>query len=113
MNLSNNFNEVNKIVIKNQLYDITTKSFKNILKSWWDRNSESFFDRFDNDLNTVLELYNFDKKGACFSKNYMVNPPSDFISVWIKLFDEQNHYMCEYTAYFDLNCNMFDFVIKQ
>ncbi len=41
------------------------------------------------DLETVLKKYKFENESVSFSKSYSFDPPMDYISIWIRIFDDK------------------------
>lgn len=64
------------------------------------------------DLETVLTAYKFETEGYSMSQSYSYDPPIDYISVWIRIYDEKNSYICEYTAFYDMELKVFDDKIR-
>ena len=94
------------------LFQMTQENLKALLKNWWDADKINFSKDMNADLETVLKKYKFEAEGVSLSKSYSYEPPMDYISVWIRIFDEENSYICEYTAFYDYNLNCFDDKIK-
>lgn len=104
--------DFSKFISDNKLFDITRDELKKCLKNWWDNDRTLFIEDMYSDLETVLKKYRFENEGVSFSKSYSYEPPMDYISVWIRIFDEEDNYVCEYTAFYDYMLNCFDDKIK-
>ncbi|MGL5438786.1 MAG: hypothetical protein ACRDA4_00160 [Filifactoraceae bacterium] len=61
-----------------------------------------------NKIEVVINNYIFKDEGISISRSYSHEPPMDYISVWIRIFDEEDSYICEYTAFYDYELNFFD-----
>ena len=97
---------------ENNLFHTTQNRLILCLKNWWRDNKVDFLENMNADLQTVLTAYKFEKEGYSISKNYSYNPPIDYISVWIRIYDEENSYICEYTAFYDMNLKIFNDKIR-
>lgn len=96
----------------NYLLKRTQEYLETMLKNWWKDNKSSFLENLNSDLETVLNNYTFKDEGVALNKNYSYSPPMDYVSVWISIFDEEDDYLLEYTAFYDNDLNCFDDKIK-
>ncbi|KSV57696.1 hypothetical protein [Acetivibrio ethanolgignens] len=112
MNVPINSKEFTDFISDNNLFQLTQEKLTTCLKNWWTHDKAAFLEDMNADLETVLKKYNFENDGVSFSKSYSYDPPMDYISVWIHIFDEENNYICEYTAFYDLELQIFDDKIK-
>lgn len=101
-------NQLENFIHKNNLFHTTQNSLILCLKNWWRDNKVDFLENMNANLETVLTAYKFEKEGYSISKSYSYDPPMDYISVWIRIYDEENSYICEYTAFYDMDLKMFD-----
>lgn len=64
----------------------------------------------DRNLNLLVHQINewIENEGASCSKSFSYDPPLDYFSVWIRISDEDDRYLCKYTAFYDLELNCFD-----
>lgn len=108
MNIPMDFKKFNDFIHNNHLFNITQDNLTTCLKNCWLDNKVSFLQDMNADLETVLKNYKFENEGFSFSRSYSYDPPMDYISVWIRIYDEENSYICEYTAFYDLNLKIFD-----
>lgn len=83
-----------------------------MFENWWNDDNAAFLDDMNSGLETVLKKYRFENEGVSFSKRYSYDPPMDYISVWIRIFDEENNYISENTAFYDVELQIFDDKIK-
>lgn len=83
-----------------------------MFENWWNDDNAAFLDDMNSGLETVLKKYRFENEGVYFSKSYSYDPPMDYISVWIRIFDEENNYISENTAFYDVELQIFDDKIK-
>lgn len=95
-------------IFNNKLFDLTQEHLIKMLENWWNDDNEAFQESMCNDLETVLKEYTFANEGVSLSKSFAYDPPLDYISVWIEIFDEENSYICEYTAFYDYQLRCFD-----
>ncbi len=112
MKLPIDFKSINDFLSNNNLFLTTRENLITCLKNWWNDDNAAFLDDMNADLETVLERYKFENNGISFSKSYSYDPPMDYISIWIRIFDEENNYICGYTAFYDLELQIFDDKIK-
>lgn len=78
------------------------------LSNWFKDNPDEFMSTFDANLDRVLNTYRFDFEGISFSRSFSYDPPLNYISVYIRLYDHEDSYYGEYTAFFDHEINCFD-----
>lgn len=100
--------EFDNFIFDNNLFDITKKNLIKYLKNYWYDDEIGFIDDMYSNLETVLKKYNFLNDGYSFNKSYSYNPPLDYISVWIYIYDENNSYVCMYKAFYDYNLELID-----
>lgn len=108
MNIPMDFETLNDFIRESNLFDSTRDSLKLYLENWWNDNKAVFLEDMGADLETVLKKYRFENEGLSFSRSYFYDPPLDYISVWIHIFDEEDSYISEYTAFYDLDLEIFD-----
>jgi hypothetical protein len=108
MNIPMDVNAFENFVAENQLFIKTKKKMIQCLKNWYKKDKDQFLEDLWTDIDTVLSTYTFEKDGVSFSKSYSYEPPLEYISVWIKIFDNEGSYCAKYTAFYDLNLNCFD-----
>ncbi|MBE6072621.1 MAG: hypothetical protein E7208_11820 [Clostridium butyricum] len=85
-------------------YDLMVKC----LRSWYDDDKEKFINDMWTDFDTVMNTYRFENEGVSISKSYSYDPPLDYISCWIRIYDAEDTYCIEYTAFFDYELNCID-----
>lgn len=95
-------------IMKNKLFEQTRENMIQYLKSWYKDDKEHFIDDMWADFNTVMNTYTFVNEGVSFSKSFSYEPPLDYISVRIIIYDNEDDYCMEYTAFYDYDLNCFD-----
>ncbi len=108
MSTTIDFKKLRNFVETNNLFQSTHDSLKICLKNWWTDNRELFLEDLGNDLETVLTKYKFENDSFSFSTSYAYEPPMDYISIRIEIYDEENNYICRYTAFYDTALEIFD-----
>lgn len=93
---------------KNKLFERTYQLMCKSLKHWYEDDSQHFIEDMWADLDTVMKTYHFENEGVSISKNYSYEPPLDYISCYIRVYDAEWTYCMEYTAYFDEDLKEFD-----
>lgn len=108
MNVPINTNEFQLFVTENNLFETTRTLMTNYLKVWYEEDKDKFIEQMRADFETVIASYRFKNQGVSISKNYSYEPPQDYISCWILIFDNEEDYCAEYTAFFDYALYCFD-----
>lgn len=101
-------NKFADFIVENKLFDKTRENMTQYLKSWYEDDKEHFLEDMWADFDTVINTYTFENEGVSFSKSYSYEPPLDYISVWIRIYDNEGSYCAEYTAFYDNDLNCFD-----
>lgn len=108
MSTTIDFKKLSDFVEKNNLFQSTQDMLKICLKNSWDDNRDTFLEDFGNDLETVFTKYKFENNTFTFSTSYACEPPMDYISIRIEIYDEENNYICRYTTFYDTALEGFD-----
>ena len=108
MTIPINSKDVDDFVKDNKLFQRTQKYMIGYLENYWADNKVSFIEDLKVNLETILQHYKFVDKRIAFSKCYEYEPPLDYISVSISMYDEEERYVCEYTAFYDWELECFD-----
>ncbi len=96
----------------NHLFDKTKENLMLCLNHFYKTEQERFHEMFQADLDQVINTYVFENEGVSFSKSFSYDPPLDYISVWIRIYDREKDYLAEYTAFYDLELNQIDDRLK-
>ncbi|WP_209346671.1 hypothetical protein [Flavonifractor sp. AGMB03687] len=97
---------------KYKIYEKTIKFMMKHLKKWHDDEPEDFQREMRADYRTVAETYQFERKIAAIEKNYMYDSPLLCISFSMAINDNEGDYVAIYTAFFDLNGDFFDDLMR-
>ncbi len=108
MKIPINTNQFEDFIVKNKLFGKTRESMVQYLKNWYEDDKEHFLEDMWENFDTVMNTYNFENDGVSFSKSYSYESPLDYISVWIKIYDNEGDYCVKYTAFYDYDLNCFD-----
>lgn len=90
------------------LFDMTHGLMLKFLENWYQEDPAGFVNDLWADLDTVKHNYRFENEGVSISKCYACDPPLDYISCRITLWDKEENYCTTYTAFFDDALNCFD-----
>lgn len=96
----------------NCLFDKTKDNLIICLKNFYMQDPEKFEEMLNADVDKIISTYNFVNEGVSLSKSFSYDPPLDYISVWIRIYDNENDYLAEYTAFYDLELNCIDDKLK-
>lgn len=99
-------------IYSNNLFEKTKENLDKCLRNLYTTDQSNFKQMFHTDLSGVIETYSFENEGVSFSKSFSYEPPLDYISVWIRIYDVEGDYLAEYTAFFDLELKCFDDKLK-
>ncbi len=94
------------------LFNKTKENLIISLNNFYKTDQQQFNEMFHADINQVLNTYFFENEGVSWSRSFSYDPPLDYISVWIRIYDNENDYTAEYTAFYDLELNYFDDRLK-
>lgn len=108
MNNLINFDKIESYIKEKKLFDIAHQALKEYLCNWWEDDKNSFLEDMGADLNTVIEKYKFENKCFSINANYLYDPTMYYYSATIRILDEEDNYVAEYTAFFDIELNIFD-----
>ena len=103
-----NKNDYEEFVSESKIFKKTSDLMIKCLSNWYKEDKESFIKDMWNDLDTVINTYKFEEDGVSISKSYSYEPPLDYISCWIRIYDSEGSYCIEYTAFFDYDLNCID-----
>ena len=106
------YEKLNEFVIANGLLDLTRELLRKCLISLYEDDHLAFEEWFSADAETVIKQYSFITEGFSFSRSLSHDPPLNYISVWIRIYDLDGDYLGEYTAFFDSNLNCIDDNLK-
>ncbi|ONI39236.1 hypothetical protein AN639_06480 [Candidatus Epulonipiscium fishelsonii] len=107
-----NFLEIEDFKVEFKCFDITKKALVQFLENAYQDNSKNFIEDYYNDLHVVLNDYKFENESISFSRSYSYNPPLDYITISIRIYDMEDIYVGEYRAFYDLEFKMFDDKIR-
>lgn len=96
----------------NNLFEKAKGNLNECLRNLYTSDQSNFEQLFHADLKKVMETYSFENEGVSFSKSFSYEPPLDYISVWIRIYDAEGDYLAEYTVFFDLDLKCFDDKLK-
>jgi len=108
MDLPINFQKIAPFMGESDLFHRTQKLLQGCLEYLSITDPIQFDEMFHTDFNTVMNEYKFMNEGVSFSKNFLYEPPLEYISVWIKIYSTEDDYLAQYTAFFDEELNCFD-----
>lgn len=108
MKLPINYLEVNVFEQQNNLFAFTKKYLIKWLENLWCDSPKEFEEQYNTNISTVLNDYKFEDEGISFSRSYSYEPPLDYISVSIRIYDQEDDYVAEYRALYDLDLHIFD-----
>ncbi|MBS5150449.1 MAG: hypothetical protein KHY76_05570 [Butyricicoccus pullicaecorum] len=108
MKLPINYLEVNAFEQENDIFAFTKKYLIKWLESLWYDSPKEFEEQYNTNISTVLNDYKFKNEGISFSRSYSYEPPLDYISVSIRIYDQEDDYVAEYRALYDLDLHIFD-----
>ncbi len=86
---------------EHHLFDKTKDHLITFLKNFYMQKPEEFEEMLYADADKVIHSYDFVNEGVSLSKSFFYDPPMDYISVWIRIYDNENDYLAEYTAFYD------------
>lgn len=112
MNLPIDPQGFSNFIRNNNLFEKADENLNECLKNFYTTDQANFREIFHTDLDKVMETYSFENTGVSFSKSFSYEPPLDYISVWIRIYDTEGDYLAEYTAFFDLELKCFDDKLK-
>ena len=78
------------------------------MENLWCDSPKEFEEQYNTNISTVLNDYKFENEGISFSRSYSYEPPLDYISVSIRIYDQEDDYVAEYRALYDLDLHIFD-----
>lgn len=90
------------------LFECTQKLLRTFLTNWYREDIQGFVGDMRAGLDHVLGEYKFINEGVSLSKSFFYDPPLDYISVWVRIHDEDGCYVAEYTAFYDRDLKCFD-----
>lgn len=105
MKIPINSSEFEKFVEESRIFEKTHMLMGEYLKKWYEENPETFREDLWADLDTVLRFYGFEYESVAFNKSFSYDPPMDYFSCRIRIYDQEPLYCIEYTAFFDMNLN--------
>ncbi|MBS5165733.1 MAG: hypothetical protein KHY77_08290 [Butyricicoccus pullicaecorum] len=108
MRLPVHYLEVNTFEQQNHLFAMTKEYLIKWLENLWYDSPKEFEEQYYANISTVLENYKFENEGISFSRSYSYEPPLDYISVSIRIYDQADDYVAEYRAFYDLDLHIFD-----
>lgn len=108
MKLPINYLQVNEFERQNNLFNLTKEYLIKWLETSYHDSPKEFEEQYYSDINTVLNNYKFENEGISFSRSYSYEPPLDYISVSIRIYDQEDDYVAEYRAFYDLDLQIFD-----
>lgn len=91
-----------------KLFERTRKLMRICLKNWYGEDIRGFIGDMRAGLDRVFGEYKFVNEGVSLSKSFSYDPPLDYISVWVRIYDEEDCYVAEYTAFYDRDLTCFD-----
>lgn len=91
-----------------RLFECTRKLLRMCLTNWYKEDIQGFVGDMRAGLERVLGEYKFVNEGVSVSKSFSYDPPLDYISVWVRIYDEEGCYVAEYTAFYDCDLKCFD-----
>lgn len=97
---------------KHQIFEKTMQFMMKHLENWYGDEPEDFQREMGADYRTVAETYHFKRKIAAIEKNYMYDSPLLCIAFSMDINDDEGDYVAIYTAFFDLNGNFFDDLMR-
>lgn len=108
MNILINNQLFQSFIDENKLFEKTFELMLSYLKTWQEDNAKQFIEELWVDFDTVVKTYHFEHHKISISKNYLYDPPLDYISCHIRIYNVEDIYCGEYMAYFDCNLDCFD-----
>ena len=112
MELPIKYNDVKKFIESNNLFEVTKKHLFEWLENSYQENATDFENSLNANLEVVLKSYIFKDEGVSFNQSFSYEPPMNYITVRIRIHDDNDSYLNEYTAFFDLDLKIFDDVMK-
>ncbi len=97
---------------QHHLFEKTKENLILCLKNFYAQEPEEFKEMLYADVSKVINTYHFENEGVSISKSFFYDPPLDYISVWIRIYDNENYYLAEYTAFYDSDLNCIDDKLK-
>ena len=96
---------------KNSLFEKARKHLKEYLEIWWEEDSDAFLEGMRASFEKVIKEYKFTDKIVSIKKNFLYEPPQDYLSVSICIDDEEGDWVSQYDAFFDFSFLLFDDVL--
>jgi hypothetical protein len=100
--------EFDRYVQENKIFEIGEKYFVECLSKWYEEDPDEFIENMWAPLDKVMKEYKFSWKRVSVNKNFCFDPPKDYLSVSIYLYDEENSYNSSYTVFLDFSFNFID-----
>lgn len=100
--------KVQSFIDDNAIFTKTRENLMQVLQEWWNDSPIKFQEDLWADLDTVTKRYQLVNEGISFSRSYSYEPPMDFITCYVRIFDANDNYCTEFTAYFDYSLDIFD-----
>ena len=88
---------------KNGLFDKAREYLKEYLEIWWEEEPDAFFEDMRTSFEKVIKEYAFTDKVVAIQKNFLYEPPRDYLSVSILIHDKEGNGVRQYTAFFDFS----------
>ena len=101
-----------EFISNNDLFNKTKENLVQCLNNFYKTDQVRFDEMFEADLDQVINTYVFKNGGVSLGKSFCYDPPLDYTSVWIRIYDNENEYLAEYTAFYDLELNCIDDQLK-
>jgi len=103
-----NYESFDSFIRENHLFERARESCIEVLNNRYRESKYDFIRNFGADITVVLETYRFINSGISFDRHYEFDKPLDTVSVWIRIYNSNNSYVCEYTVYYDFKLEIID-----
>jgi hypothetical protein len=97
--------EFDRYIQGNELFEIGEKYLVQCLKKWYEEAPDEFIENMRVSLDKVMKEYKFSWRIVSVTKNFYFDPPKDYLSISIRIGDEEDSYIAGYTVFLDFSFN--------
>jgi hypothetical protein len=97
--------EFDRYVQENELFEIGEKYLVECLSKWYEEAPDEFVENMRVSFDKVMKEYKFSWHIVSVTKNFSFATPKDYLSVSIRIEDEEDSYIAGYTVFLDFSFN--------